>query len=304
MNFAFNWEIPFMEWLQALAGEGVVKLCALLSMFGESYLMIAAIGVFYWGINKEMGKKIATSFAVANLLAPCVKNVINRRRPYMDHGSVKCLRQAYPGDVYDVNVQGYSCPSLHASNTGAVFATIAMCLKKRSASIIFTALIALIGAARIILGVHYPTDVLLGWLIAAISVIVAQWLVAKAGSYLRVMLILALVGLPGWFFCTSDDFFVGYGAVIGIFLGFHVEEKYVNFENTTNVVRLILRTIVGIIVTLGVLEGIKLIFPDALMDTPGLAAYLIRTFRYGAGTFVGMGVYPMLFKHTDRFFRK
>lgn len=118
---------------------------------------------------------------------------------------MKCLRQAYPGDVYDVNVQGYSCPSLHASNTGAVFATIAMCLKKKSASIIFTALIALIGMARVILGVHYPTDVLLGWLIAAVSVIVAQWLIAKAGSYLRIMLILAIVGLPGWFFCTWTD---------------------------------------------------------------------------------------------------
>lgn len=302
MNFAFSWEIPFMESLQALASDVVVKLCALMSMFGESYLMIAAVGIFYWGINKEMGKRIAASFAVANLFAPCVKNVINRRRPYMDHDSVKCIRQAYPGDIYDVNVQGYSCPSLHASNTGAVFATIAMCLKKKSASIIFTALLLLIGAARVILGVHYPTDVLLGWVIAAISVIVAQWVVAKAGNYLRVMMIFAIVGLPGWFFCTSDDFFVGYGAVIGIFLGFYVEEKFVNFENTTNVVRLILRTVFGIIVTLGVLEGIKLFFPATLMDTPCMAAYLIRTFRYAAATFVGMGVYPRLFKYTDRFF--
>lgn len=304
MNFAFSWEIPFMQSLQAFAGDGAIKLCALLSMVGESYLMVAIIGVFYWGINKEMGKKIATSFAVANLFAPFVKNLINRRRPYLDHESVKCLRQAYPGDMYDVNVQGFSCPSLHASNTGAVLASIAMCLKKKAVNIILTCLILLIGAARVMLGVHYPTDVLLGWLIAAITVLVMPWVVDKVGNYLRVMLIFAVIGLPGWFLCTSEDFFVGYGAIIGIFLSFYIEEKFVHFENTPNVVRLILRTLVGIIVVLGVLEGLKLVLPTTWLETPGMLANILRAFRYAAATFAGLGAYPMLFKHTDRFFEK
>lgn len=85
---------------------------------------------------------------------------------------------------------GYSFPSGH-SMTGLVFfgLIIWLCHKKFKGPlpIILSLLIFLIGFSRIYLGVHYPTDVLAGWLLGAafltlVTIILSRFVLFKTQS--------------------------------------------------------------------------------------------------------------------------
>lgn len=104
------------------------------------------------------GYVICISFAMMWILNTLLKEIFRRSRPELDHLLV---------------VHGYSFPSGHAMISmgfyGMLFVIWAMEWKKRgilgrwipvSCGILF---ILLIGLSRIMLGVHYPTDVLAGF---------------------------------------------------------------------------------------------------------------------------------------------
>jgi len=78
---------------------------------------------------------------------------------------------------------GYSLPSGHAVASMAVAACVVIMLwhtKWRRLAIVLGSLyVVLIGFTRLYLGVHYPTDVLAGWLIASVWLIIVGLLLGK-----------------------------------------------------------------------------------------------------------------------------
>ncbi|MDR1953128.1 MAG: phosphatase PAP2 family protein [Clostridiales Family XIII bacterium] len=94
------------------------------------------------------------------------------------------IERARPDDIYHlVSVSGFSFPSGHA-NAGLVFYLFLMILVRRylilhdykGVAYLLTAflplLVLVIGASRVYLGVHYPSDILGGWLLGGVLLIV------------------------------------------------------------------------------------------------------------------------------------
>lgn len=295
-----------MEWLQSfLSGSFSVKLFSLLSEFGEELICVAVMGVLYWGINKKLGKTLAVNIVVNLVWNPMIKNVFTRRRPYFDNETIKILKPVdAKADIMDIKAQGYSFPSGHSSNSATVFGTLAVFGKKTRLRILGVAIPLLVGISRVVLGAHYPTDVFCGWLLGVIIVIFIPFIQKKINNDKILFLILAVAGIPGFFYCTSNDFYSGYGMMLGCFLGLLMEEKFVNFENTKSVVRVILRTVVGGGLFFGLNTVLKLPFSKELLESATLAAYLIRTVRYALVVFLIVGVYPIAFKYTGKIGKK
>lgn len=80
-------------------------------------------------------------------------------------------------------VHTYSFPSGHAAGNLVMFGALAMLAARRSAWVAAVALILLIGASRVWLGVHWPSDVLAGWAEGVgWLVLCAVWLPARGGQ--------------------------------------------------------------------------------------------------------------------------
>ena len=113
-----------------------------------------------------------------------------------------------------------------------------------------------------------------------------------------------LLGLPGFFYCKSHDFFSGYGMLLGFVLADLFEQKYVNFSNTRSKLRSVLRVVGGVAVFFGLNALTKMPFSTDFLNSGEMSALLIRTVRYTLVVFVVIGVYPMLFKYTNKWFEK
>lgn len=143
------------------------------------------------------------------------------------------------------------------------------------------------------------TDVLAGWLLgllAAFGLGKLQRLLPRKLLYP----LLLLSGLPGWFYCRSTDFYSAFGLLLGFVLAVPFEEKYVRFGPAPGVLRKVLRLAGGLLVFLGLNALLKLPFPKELLASDDFLSHLIRALRYAVVCFADIGLYPLLFRRTER----
>ncbi len=299
--FYFTWEVQLMEWLQSVLPGWIINVISQFSAFGEQLPLVAILGFLYWSLDKEFGKYVGVNILVVNIWNPMVKNIFVRRRPYFDNPGIKILRPVEPdADLYDISAQGFSFTSGHSANAVTAYGSISRYAKKRWLRVLAILLPLLVGFSRVVVGAHYPTDVLCGWGLGVLVIFVVpllQKVIKKRWMFNGLML---LIALPGFFYCKSTDYYSGVGMLIGFLAALPVEEKYVKFENTKSWVRRILRVIGGGAIYLGLNTVLKLPFSSEFLASPTMGAFFIRTLRYAIIIFVVIAIYPMLFKYTAR----
>ena len=305
-TFFFQWEVSLMIWLQSFMGSFETSLASFLSEFGEEMVCVAVIGFLYWCYDKRFGRFVGLNALVGIMLNPMIKNIYLRRRPYFDTPEIKCLKPIKKdADIYNIAAQEFSFPSGHATNSVTVYGSAALYKRKNKIlAVIAVVLPLLVGVSRVYLGVHYPTDVICGWLLGLVVILFVPWLQKKLNNDRLLYGILLLMGLPGFFYCKSLDFFEGYGMLLGFVLAVEFEQKYVNFENIRGALRSVLRVVGGVAVFFGLNELTKMPFSADFLNSGTMSALLIRAVRYTLVVFVVMGVYPMLFKYTAKWFEK
>ena len=308
--FYFEWEMRLMEWLQAHLGSTDIGMWLLsnFSAFGEELLLVAIMGFLYWGTDKEFGKYVGVNVLMAVVWNPLIKNLVLRLRPYFVKGyNVKLLRLIdSEADAMDVAAQGYSFPSGHSTNAVTMFGSLAVHEKNRRLLwALAIVLPLLVGFSRVFVGAHFPTDVICGWLLGAVIVAVVPWLRRKLHRRRWLFYaILLLTALPGFFYCTSNDYYSSFGMLFGFVLAEPFEERCVKFKNTTNLLRCVLRTLGGAMLYFGLNTLLKLPFPKELLNAGDTTAHIIRAGRYAAVIFLIIGVYPLLFKWTGKLWEK
>ena len=303
--FYFEWEMRLIEWLQEHIGSSGFGFWVLsnLSAFGEQLLLVAIMGFLYWGLNKEFGKYVGLNVLMVNVWNPMIKNAVLRLRPNFVEGyNVELLRlideNAGPRDVA---AQGYSFPSGRSGNAVTVYGSLAAHEKRNK--ILWTLAVILpilVGFSRVFVGAHYPTDVFGGWILGVIVVLLIPWLRRKIKNRWLFYGILLLSAVPGFFFCTSNDYFSSFGMLLGFILAEPFEERFVKFSNTRNIFRCILRTIGGGLLYFGLNIVLKLPFPEELLEAGTFVSQMIRMLRYAVIIFAVIGVYPLVFRLTGK----
>ncbi len=137
----------------------VMTACSTLG--GSAVLVTLALGIAVWlGVTRRRREAlfVAGTTLGALILVPVLKNVLERARP---------------GDGHLVLVNSWAYPSGHSLTSTAVIGVLTTLAARRAGSRAARAavvvaggcLVVAVGVSRVYLGVHWPTDVLAGWLI-------------------------------------------------------------------------------------------------------------------------------------------
>jgi len=152
------------HWLRSTA----IDITALGGVTVLTLITILVIG-FLIAIRKQsMALYVAAAVASGALVSSVLKSIFVRPRPEL----VPHL----------VEVSSTSFPSGHAMNSAMVYLTLAALLarsqQQRSVRVylivIAVALTLMVGATRVYLGVHWPSDVLAGWCIGAVWAVICS----------------------------------------------------------------------------------------------------------------------------------
>ena len=142
----------------------VAVLARIFSFIGDVWGMIAIIGLL---LCFKKTRKVGLYVIVAGGLTWVVndliiKFIIKRDRPFVTYPELKNMCELAGLTL----PYGYSMASGHASTSMAVAVAIMFFSRKWGSVAVFIAF--LIGLSRIVLCVHYPTDVLAGFLIGVV----------------------------------------------------------------------------------------------------------------------------------------
>ncbi len=136
----------------------IMKLVTELGSSGFSVLLIIALIIQQQRAIKLLGLVMAASLLLSQFVVQSLKRIVNRVRP------CKAIEKANP--VKPTKCV-YSFPSGHTSTAFCIALTMSYFLPPLN--LIFLSVASLVGVSRIYLGCHYPTDVLIGGAISAIS---------------------------------------------------------------------------------------------------------------------------------------
>ena len=161
----------------------------LLSFLGNDLFYLLVAPIIYWSIDAALGLRLGLFLMISASINEALKLILHSPRPYWHSPRVT----AFSSET------SFGIPSGHAQNAVVVWGTLAFYINKLWAWIVAIALILLIGLSRMYLAVHFPTDVLAGWLIGGLLL----WILLKSEKPLLkwfkplsrpVQLLLALAG--------------------------------------------------------------------------------------------------------------
>jgi len=295
-TFYFQWEALLIETLQSRMGDAAVAVASFFTLFGEEVIMIAVLGFLYWVYDKQFARFVGTNIMVGLIVNPMIKNVVFRRRPYFDIAGVSCLKPVDgSAGIYDIAAQGYSFPSGHTLNATILYGSLPKYKRNRVLIVLGIVLPLLVGASRVMLGVHFPTDVLAGWIFGTVILFLVSYLQTHIKRQNLFHLILFLIACVGAIYCRTEDYYTGLGIMAGFFLSIPFEERFVKFAPTRKILPAVLRIAGGFVLYFVLNMLLKLPFSDAFLDAATMPAFLVRSVRYAVILFVLLGVYPILF---------
>ena len=158
MDNILNLGIQLIIWVQSFGGW-LTPLMKLFTFLGNEqfYLMIAP--AILWCIDAKLGLRLGLFLMVNGMVNTAFKVAFHGPRPYWYTSDVK---------VFGSAENSFGVPSGHAQNGVVVWGTVADRIINRWTWIIAILVMFLIGVSRIYLAVHFPHDVLLGWLFGAV----------------------------------------------------------------------------------------------------------------------------------------
>jgi len=125
---------------------------------GISEIVFAAILAILFLLarqNARTGARAAVAAAASSVVAlaagQAISHLVQRPRPFVDHPALHVFASRSPD---------FSFPSDHA--TAAFAIAVAILLRSRPWGIVALVLAVVLAAGRVVVGVHYPTDVLAG----------------------------------------------------------------------------------------------------------------------------------------------
>jgi membrane-associated phospholipid phosphatase len=320
MDNLLNSGLQIIQWFQNL-GAWLTPVMKLFTFLGNEQFYLLVAPAILWCIDATLGLRVGLYLMINGMVNAAIKIAIHGPRPYWISNQIKALGSAE---------NSFGVPSGHAQNAVVVWGTLAESIRKKLAWAIAIIIMIMIGLSRIYLAVHFPHDVLIGWILGIIMLWVllffekpvANWikqfnlwiqliLIFLFSLFLILIVIIAKISLRGWSLpmdwisnahlafpteaelnpLSLHNFLSSPGAFFGLAAGWLWISKAGGFTTKDFWWKLILRYILGLVGVLVLYMGLGTLFPE----TETILAYILRYIRYALIGFWISGFAPWIF---------
>lgn len=232
----------------------------IITNFGNVPFYLVALAFIYWFISKKTGAHLAAALLIFGYVTEVIKGFVGWKRPFQSYN---------PPEVKLIGPTptGYSFPSGHSQSTGTFWPVLVSRFTEPAQRKILVPIaiffIIIIPFSRVYLGVHYPGDVTFGLLLGLVGaflyiryneVVINYFKDYSDASLIAIIFVLSIVMtlfeigavLVGGNKLSVAEPGVLPGMMLGAFVGFILERKYLNFsEKPTERLFYVTRIIIG-----------------------------------------------------------
>lgn len=259
MDLLQNLMIEIIVFIQSISNPFFDGFFQLVTMIGEDMFFILVVALVYWCINKDFGYKLCFAYLTSGVVNTVVKEIMKVPR-LIGHPKIRSLRVE--------TASGYSFPSGHTQQTVAFWMSLILEIRKRWLLVLGWVVIFMVGLSRLYLGVHTLLDVIgailigLAWIY--ISNGIFEWSRRAGKPVLLAVFVIPM--LAGMYFIQTATYYKVAGTIIGFWLGYMIEFKYIRFNVKGSIVRQTIKMIIGMAGLLVIKIFVKALLPEALFS--------------------------------------
>jgi len=286
MNGILQWGVDVVLWFQQFRPTLDIPFIAF-TYTGEEMFFLLFLPLITWCINKDAGIRLMILFLLNTYFNSIAKSVADQPRPFQINSRVKAV----------VHAGGGGFPSGHTQNALVVWSYLAYAFKKRWLWAPAVIMMIFVPMSRIYLGVHFPTDLLGGYILGLIILILyikleipaRDWLKEKSigiqlsfSILIPLLLVLVMPKMDSHGIATC-------GTLLGGCAGLTLEQKWIRCEVPNGFFKKIISYLIGIVVLFIFYVGLKKAFNE-LEPEP-----VFRFVRYSVLGFHFLFIAPWLF---------
>lgn len=145
---------------------------------GRDEVFIVGLALYTWLVRPVGGRNLGVAFALSYLLNAALKYGLNLPRPFTND-------PAAASEAARATAGGPGLPSGHSQMAATLWWGVAAQLRRPWVTWAALALVALIAGSRLVLNVHYPSDVIVGLTLGALFALLAARVQFPQGGALR-----------------------------------------------------------------------------------------------------------------------
>jgi membrane-associated phospholipid phosphatase len=161
--FPMSYALPGDFWLTLFLqgiGDCLSPIMKFFTWLGYPQAYMILIAIIYWSFDRKLGLRLAIFLPVVASINSILKQAFHAPRPYWLDPNIKAIQVS----------NGFGMPSGHAQ-ASTVWLYAASSLKRRWFWAIAIFVVLMIGLSRIYLGVHFSSQVLIGWVIGILVLV-------------------------------------------------------------------------------------------------------------------------------------
>jgi len=239
MEAILQWGLDCIRLIQSCANPPLTVFMRVITSLGSTGAYILLLPFIYWCVDEKKGLHLGIMVLVSVWVNFSLKWALDQPRPFF---------AGYDPSLGIISERLGGFPSGHAQNSLVMLTFISTRLTPsgltRKWAYIAAALVCLlVGFSRLYLGVHFPTDVIGGWLIGGILLAV-YFLVNKRiealianGGFRGGMIASAAVAFVMILYRPSAELLMPGGMILGLGAGFCFCKRYFGFSASALSVR-------------------------------------------------------------------
>jgi membrane-associated phospholipid phosphatase len=290
----YRWGIDLIRGIQAMQSPGLTAFIKVLTALGTEALYVPVLLLLFWCVDEKKGVRLGCVIVLSAFFNGVFKGLLKQPRPFVLEPSV--------GLAFEPD---YGIPSGHAQLSLcfalilAIWAGGSGLARRRGgkAAIRLGAALFILGIAftRLYLGVHFPTDILAGWLLG--GALLGLWFalepraapLLEAGGLRSRLITVALAAIVMNALSPLDR------SLVGLFLGFGggyaLMREYFPFNAAAGALPVrLLRYALGLAGGALIYLGLKPVFPGGDSLFSALPAWGAASPYYELGRFVRYGL--------------